>query len=150
MELAKLLELPHSEILMLSSKEWAGLAKQLEDAISEELCVSLEGTGVVLPDPGEVQPGLVLSFQSDSLAPEFLALKLEGIAGIQSDPDSTSISASLFLFLQGNRLKVEGLDYYEITLGLGEGGRLVWQHSGWVKDLYWEFEQVLKWGEISS
>jgi len=150
MGLVDLITMPHLEIKSLSTGEWENIPNTIIDSLENELSLPLSQTGSVLPVANEIQPGLIVSFQSKIDTCFNLGLNVEGIAGFQSDPDRNIISSSLFFFIGKNRLRTSKHDYYELELTLIKGNIINWNHIGWQKDVYDEFESVEFFGDLSK
>lgn len=149
MELSDILARPHEWILSLTEEHWGQIPEVLLSSLERELGIPLEETGAILPRSDEVQPGLTLSFLSTPFGPDSLELRIEGIVGLQSDPEKTTVSASIFLFANGVRVYASSRAWYEMELGLTGDGGVEWGRQGWQNDVYGEFASVAVMGQLS-
>lgn len=148
MELSDLLTQSYSWILQLSHNQWTEISHILISSLSLEFGTQLENTGAVFPLLDDVQPGLTVSFVSPPLGDTALCLQIEGVVGLQSDPDQTLISASIFVFVDGIRIRAPEREWYEMELKSVSSGAQ-WHRLGWQRDLYGEFASVRTLGQLS-
>ena len=148
--IVEFMSLPYSAIEKLPTAAWEDLAHDLLTSLAKELKTNLVSTRVLLPEPGEIQPGFTMSFQAKTVQPACLGVRLEGVLGLQTEEHETRGSASVFMFVGDDRVLHPGHDYYELTLVSSNGERSLWTHPGWSADVHGEFESITKWGELSQ
>ncbi len=147
MELKDLFEANFETVSGLETEAWSAVAGEVVDSLSKHLGVKLNVTICDLPEPDDVQPGLSMSFQSDQLGTSALDVRLEGVAGVQSDRKSTRVVASVLLFVGPNRVSSSGIQHLELKLVL-ICGEPSWQ-GVWSIDEFGEFETVTDFGTLS-
>jgi len=139
----------HYQLKKFSKEQWSELSIELLSSFENEFNMVLKNTGVVFPDEDEIQPGLILSFQGALKNNISLPLVVEGVIGLQSDPDETKVITTLFLFNGEDRMRSIGNDYYEFELRKTGRNTVEWYRHGWKKDVYDEFEGIKKLGDLS-
>jgi len=109
----------HYQLKKFSKEQWSELSIELLSSFENEFNMVYE-----------IQPGLILSFQGALKNNISLPLVVEGVIGLQSDPDETKVITTLFLFNGEDRMRSIGNDYYEFELnGTGMVGRKMFTMS---------------------
>ena len=123
-----------------TEEDWSAIINHLTQALSTYL-----GQTVKLIDSSIIDgEALCCSIRGETMLAGPLELTWEGRLGLELINDRPHVSAFLFLFSQGKRLRTTGQSgsYLLLTYQPDSSGVPRWHSDGWQEDVYGEFESI--------
>jgi hypothetical protein len=128
----------------LTKEEWSQIITHLVDMLRDYLQQPVEVPDSLIGESIIDDEAICCPIRSPVPFGGPLAVAWEGTLGLEVIDGRPYISASLFLFSNGNRLVVAGQlgSYLELVYEKAESGVSNWHSLGWIEDIYGEFEAI--------
>ncbi|MEV6561598.1 hypothetical protein AB0M22_38175 [Nocardia sp. NPDC051756] len=120
-----------------SSGRWLSAIAAVADSLAAHL-----GEPVNVVDPGEMEDAFSCLIRGREPSGPSLQLAWEGILGMHYSDGQPNISATLFLYSRGRRLRLDNHSgsFLEIVYEGALDGSGTWRDLGWLQDDFGEFE----------
>lgn len=122
---------------------WTSLINSLVAGLSKHL-----NETVTIVDAGEMPDGFSSSIRGPEPCHPSLQVAWEGTLGMQNIDGKPHVSATLFLFSRGRRLRLDDQtgSFLEIVYEGPLDGTGTWRDLGWLQDDFGEFEEYDRYG----